>query len=508
MKKILSLLLAIAMLFVLTACKGDASSTADSTVTSSSDTSSDIASSSSSEPASDNESSSNGAPASSGGSASSSTPTASSTPSSNNNQSSNNTVTPSSSAISGSGAEYVDGSTEAQKKLFGELSGTKLRVADDPVLEDWKANFYTQLKATTGMTVEIIPMSESELVSKITQAVASGSKENYFDVATVSNRTILSMIYQKLLLPMDQYIAKDDPVWRYSENSKVLAPELFEIGGYTWGVPSHDYHETYIFYNKTHFKNVGAPDPYTEYYLKNNWTFDTFMTTCRAVTTSNVSAWASWNYFSFASAAGNDMIARNSKGEWEIIIDRSNGMAALDLLYQSSKNGWLDSSTAGYQEFISGDLAMLIATPEAIHATDAYARMSDEIGLVPMPKLDASQKSYIAPLDASGYGIAACAQNPDGAAAYIYYLRIAEQERDKTEFGQQNLLHRLDRDATQRRNEYLSKCAFSVPTIDGLDEWYSQNRKTFLNTVFKTKPSDVKNDLVALIYDSLKNTVG
>ena len=417
------------------------------------------------------------------------------------------------------GTDYLAGANEKQAALFGDLKGTKLRVADNIVLDKWQEDFYKQFQESTGMTVEIEPMSSNELLVKIAQAVASGDTRNYFDVAIIVNSTLLNAFYGNLIVPMDQYIDRDDPVWKYSysDNTDFLAPDVYKIDGHIYGAPSHGYHETFIFYNKTFFEEMQAPDPYTEYYLKDNWTFDTFFDTCEAVTkraedgSVEVAAWATWNYFSFAAAAGNDFIAQNDKGKWEVIVDQPGGMAGLNLLYECSKNGWLDTSTSGYEDFVNRKIAMIVDKPSsAMGGPDAYSRMSDEIGMIPFPKLNKEQEKYICPLTISGYAIASCAQNPAGAAAYIYYHRIGEMARDESEWGQQHIRKFLDDEAMERRKEYLTKCEFSVPMIDGLTGWYSGGaRSQFLKKIWNGEnPATIIDSLIPIVKDCLRKTVG
>ena len=62
---------------------------------------------------------------------------------------------------------YMEGANANQIELFGDLTGTKLRVADDVVLDEWEEAFYEQLQEQTGMEVEIEPMSSAELTQKI-----------------------------------------------------------------------------------------------------------------------------------------------------------------------------------------------------------------------------------------------------------------------------------------------------------------------------------------------------
>ena len=415
--------------------------------------------------------------------------------------------------------DMLAGTSESQVALFGDLNGTKIRIGEDPVLEKWEEDFYQQLKEKTGMTIEMEPMGSNELMNKISQAVASGDTRNYFDVAIVVNSTILQAIYGNLIVPMDQYIDRTDPVWQYSysENTDFLAPDVYKIDGKTYGAPSHGFHETFIFYNKTYFQEVGAPDPYEEYYLKDNWTKETFLDTCEAVTKRDadgnveVAAWASWNYFTFPAAFGNDCIAQNDKDKWEVIIDQPNGMAGLDVLYQCAVNGWLNTETSGYEEFVARKIAMIIDKPSsAMGGPEAYSRMSDEIGLVPYPKMNKEQEKYIAPMSCSGYAITACAQNPAGAAAYIYYHRLGEQNRDASEIGRENQFKTILNEASQeRRDEYIAKCDFTVPFIDGLNGWYNGDRDTFLNLMRKElkSPASAAESMKGLVRDALRRTV-
>lgn len=414
---------------------------------------------------------------------------------------------------------YFEGASEGQIALFGDLNGTKLRVTSGAELKDWEEGFYEQLKENTGMIVEIEPMGATELLNKISQAVASGDKRNYFDVAVIGNTNILQAIYGNLIIPMDAYIDRTDPVWKYSymDNDDFIAPDVYKIDGKTWGSPSHGFHETFIFYNKTYFQEVGAPDPYEEYYLKDNWTFETFLDTCEAVTKKNsdgeveVAAWASWNYFMWPAAAGNNFIEMNGKGKWEVIFDRPNGMAGLDVLYQSAINGWLDTTTSGYEEFIQRKIAMIIDKPSsAMGGPEAYSRMSDEIGMIPFPKWNNEQENYYCPLTATGYSIASCAQNPAGAAAWIYYHRLGEMQCDANITPNPTLRH-LNEEAQARRSEYLAKCEIVVPMIEGLQGWYSGGpRGQFLGKIFKEhqNPSSIVDSMKGIVSDCLRKTVG
>ena len=129
--------------------------------------------------------------------------------------------------------DYLAGGSDKQISLFGDLKGKKLRVGDSVAMDKWEEDFYKQLEETTGMKVEIEPLESAELNAKIAQAVASGDTRNYFDVAVVVNSTILNMIYANLIVPMDNYIDRDDPVWKYSyADTDIIAPDVYKIDGF------------------------------------------------------------------------------------------------------------------------------------------------------------------------------------------------------------------------------------------------------------------------------------
>lgn len=418
------------------------------------------------------------------------------------------------------GTVYIDTSTLEKKQtdLFKDLKGTKLRVADDIDLQDWERDFYDQLENETGMTVEIEPLTSNELATKISQAVASGDKRNYFDVGICANSTLLQYVYGNMVKPMDDYIYYDDPVWKYSDASDFNCLELFKFDGHYWGAPSHGYHETFIYYNKTYFEEVKAPDPYTEYYLKDNWTFETFRDTCEAVTkknadgTTDVYAWATWDILAFPAAAGGEIIQLDENGEWQIKVDSPECLAGLDLIYDSVNNGWSAGFDNGFANFVNRKCAMLAGKPSTAmgSATNARSRMTDEIGCIPFPKKDSSQEKYIAPMSVSGYFIANCAQNPTGAAAYIYYHRVGEQRRDASPYGLESVKRLFTEQDLEMRADYVANCEFAVPYIDGLVGWYSGSRDDFLNVMFvdKVKPATAVDSFKGLISDCLRNTVG
>lgn len=408
--------------------------------------------------------------------------------------------------------EFIKEASAGQLQLFGQLKGTKIRIGRN--FPAWEREFHKQLAAHYEMIVEEEVITSGEVVTKVINAVASGDKKNYFDVIQVGATSLMHYVYGNLVKPMDKYIDKNDPIWCYNGESGFYAPDLFTLEGNVYGCPTPDVHETYIFYNKTYFDERRIPDPYTEYYLKGNWTLETFYDVAEKATKKNengkveVYGFATWDHFSFIAATGNPFIEQKDNGKWECVIDQPNAIEALDMLYNAANNGYFLTTSSGYTEFANRTLAMIVGKPEsAMGASDAYTVMTDEIGMVPMPKLDKDAEE-ICPLVASGYGITTCSRNEAGAAAYIYHYRIAQIIRNQTPEGLKLIANEMDEQAMERRNEYIKNCTFTNPLIDGLTGWYSDGRKQFMNILYvdRVRPAVAIDQLKPLVYDALRNT--
>lgn len=409
---------------------------------------------------------------------------------------------------------YVETTGTKQEKLFGNLKGTKLRVPGNPTQTDWEKRFIKQFEDKYGIDVEIVPMSFAEQQTKLPSIIASKDKKNYLDVCTISNVTFLRYLYGNIIQDFTKYVDKADENWKYFGTNDP-AYEQYTINGKIYGSVPIEIHETYVYYNKTYFKEMGIKDLYEEYYLKDNWTFDTFRQVAKQAVkkaadgkTIETYGWATWNYFAFAQAAGNSVISTDGK-KWNINITEPNGMAALNLLYECATDDSVAPFT-GYNEFTKRKVAMLIERPAyAIGGTDAYNRMSDEIGMVPMPRVDKNSPYYY-PVSADGSAVPNCAQNVPGAVAWIYEINKAIGDRNAIEI--ENYRKRISEEHEKIRNDYIKKAKPCGSWVDGLSGWYNGkgNRGKFLDILLKEKvnPAVALDRMLPLLKESLRATVG
>lgn len=435
-----------------------------------------------------------------------------------NNQSANspNQSTPNNAGKTIDQIDYLKNSGTKQEKLFGNLEGTTLRIVTGATISDWDKAFMEQFKKKYKLkNIVTVPYSYQEEQAKIVSIIASGDKKNYLDVITTGTTTLLRYVYGNILQPIDKYIDKSDSAWSYNGTS-MFAPDFFKVNGKIYGSPLVSFDEQYVFYNKTYFKENNIPDPYTEYYLKNNWNFETFKDVAKKATTYAADGktvktygFSMWNYFSFLNAAGNTVIKQNKNGKWNPCFDDEAGMAALKLLYDCKYNNWL-SPYSGYTEFIERKTAMFLEKPvNAMGGTDAYNKMSDAIGMVPMPKWRNSDP-YYAPVIAEGRGVPVCAKNVGAAVAYIYEYNVAAAVRNASEAYRTQRRKWISDEHLKIRNEYLKQCKFSYTLVDGLTGFYTENRGKFFDIMFNEKiaPANAVDRMKPLIQESIKKTVG
>lgn len=420
-------------------------------------------------------------------------------------------------------SQQTTGGKSKQEQLFGDLKGKTVRIVVGADMNDWQKNFHKEFKAKYGLkALDEVIYSYQEQQTKLQMIVASGDAKNYLDVATTGPTTLLRYVYGNILMPIDKYLDRNDPVWKYyntgTENDQ-FAPDMYKVDGQIYGSPSYGYQETYIFYNKTYFNEKKIKDPYKEYYLKNNWNFETFKQIAKEATTLakdgktvQTYGFATWNYFSFLQAAGNSAIEPSGKGKWKATVDQPSGLAALKLLYECHNNNWFTWKISGYTEFMERKTAMLIERPgNAMAGNDCYNRMTDEIGMVPMPKWRNSDP-YYAPTTADGMGVPTCSKNPAGAVAYIYEYIAAMQKRDaaKSGWGYEWRRRVLSDEHFAIREDYMKKAKLNVTQIDGLSGWYNENRTDFFGIMFDkgVNPANALDQMLPLINSSLKKTVG
>lgn len=409
--------------------------------------------------------------------------------------------------------DYLGAGGSKQEKLFGDLRGTTLYISES---DNWFTNnLMKQFEKKYGVKVVNRAYSFAEEQTKLATMVLAGDKKNYLDTVTISQVVALRYIYGNLVIPMDKYIDTGDASWNMrGSTTKRYEPYIFN--GKTYGSASNSYGEMGIFYNKTYMQEKGIKDPYKDYYLKNNWNYDTFLQVAKDCKTMSANGKTvktygvtTWDYFSFCLGAGNTVIQQQKDGKWKITVDDADGMTGLKLIYDLYEAGTF-GHTSTNADFLQRKVAMIIGTPPNVMAgIDAYEVMSDEIGYVPFPKKTNSSPAYI-PMSPDGRAIAACSQNPAAAAAWIYEFQHAEEVRDNSSYGLANRRKQISDEHLKIRDQWVKNGKIIWTSVDGLTNWYGVNRTKFLSMITEEgkAPAAAIEQMLPLLKDSLKQTVG
>ena len=383
-------------------------------------------------------------------------------------------------------------------------SGSTVRVMmSTPTAED--KVLFAQIREKWGVTVEPVVAGYLEAQTLLGQMVSAGDPP---DLAWMTEVLALQYIYGGIVQPLDKYVDKSDPLigdrlGYFTANKKEYA--LADIA----------FNEYFVYYNKSLLREKGIKDPYTTYYLKDNWTFETFKSLCSDIITQTggkVTPFATWNYALFMYAAGGRGVTLNASGRYEVTIDQPAEIAGMQMMRDLCEMKAYYFAGSGYDEFRVRKIAMLLERPgNAIGDNDYYNRMEDEIGMVPLPRKDTSSK-YYAPCGQSGLFIPMKAKNPWGGAAYaLEYLAQRRKMFNDPDPAQAKLNERqLSVEHAKIREEYLKKATPIVSMMDGMTGWYSSGRSTMWDMLMKDlkQPVEVVDAIKSNMKAALKRTTG
>lgn len=416
-----------------------------------------------------------------------------------------------------------------QEKFFeknkSSLEGTTVVVVSGSLDEE---NVYpqakyatTQLKEKWGVTVERVVYSNSQLPKMIPTLVASGNPP---DVAHVATTNLVRYVYSNLAVPLDNYLVTDDPVWDNGE-----AFEGFKFNGKTYGISWNTVLQNnfFVWYNKTYLKEKGCEDPYT-LYTQGKWDTEAFKRVAKQAVSyqangKDIATYGaySWDPSVFLAMYGATGVTEDERGKWSVTIDSANAMKALQMIRDLSVDGSLKINSLGSNAtdtaFKDRKMAMVLErNKNAIGSYDYYNTMSDEIGMVPLPK--APDGKYYAYTVADGSFLLKNGKNPIAAVAYRYYDRLFTQHTSREEqlaagydkYEKALISTEHEKIATEFINKVASKSLDDK--LYALNNWVQGDGLStqFWNslTVDGKQPAQVVDSAKTVITKCLKETVG
>ena len=398
---------------------------------------------------------------------------------------------------------------DVQNAKFKNLKGTLNIVTSQS--NPYEPQIIAEYEAKYGVKVEQKVMGWASFQSQLASMVQAGNPP---DVASMTDATSLNWCYGNLAQPLNKYLDLKSPTWNLDDMSQ------FKIGTNYYGIPLYEYNGFMIYYNKALFKAQKQPDPYTEYYLKGNWTFETFRKVAKAMTiveggTVKTQGFATWYFPVFVLASGGSILKEQNR---TYVSDLQNPATArgMNFLRDLYMDGSFDYRVRGFTEFGNGKAAMVAERPQnLIGDHDYYASMKDNIGVVPFPKMDKNSKAYAPALMTANF-VPNKARNPLAGVAWIYYnhRRAIDGEAN----GNASVLEQRRRSVSDEHKKIFDdyfKSAVKITTkLEGLTGWSDELRGQFWGEILTESPSNSKSAEEAIagmeniIKTHLKLTVG
>lgn len=338
-----------------------------------------------------------------------------------------NTVGTSSSDVADSTSSIVSGSTEDyggnkvenkvefnSKDPFANipkrLKGTTVRFASwgDETGDAYK-KVVKAFTEKTGIKVEIVEYTQSVYAQTLATQVVN---KNAPDIVRASKLPAMLQVLQ----PLQDIFDLDDSFWD---------KQIIEYGTYygnsyvinSWEGPWQGVQA--IYYNKSLFEDNGLKTP-LEYYKEGNWTYETLIECAKSVkglTKSAVLLYPdTFNLQNGINLFTLDFVNGTHKYVSNVTKAAPGYSFAFNLMDQK-----LFDSAYGNGSLSTGDLAMVAESLYGAKTNGYFANMkSSSLAMVPLPSSYQGKTLNRAVGDSSCYGICKGAKNPEGAA---YFLR-------------------------------------------------------------------------------------
>ena len=338
----------------------------------------------------------------------------------------------------GAGENVQDVVTEVPTNL----KGTTVKVLFwRPLTNDEKA-VVASFEKQTGMKVQFKFASNAagpyaELIS-----ASLAAKEGY-DIAMFNNIHFPNRP-STIMQPLNDMKGFDfnDPAWdKAMMNTQTINGKYYGVNI----VGSHQCEFIAMYFNETMFKNRGVKTP-RQLYEAGNWNWDTFLEAAKAMTYKengvqhNGYVNRGTGYMTYwLQAAGTDFITYDGKQFKSNLSDAN--LLNLVKYYNEfrTKHKIMDDDTYGVDNFRSGEAAMYSVITYAMfkESDTKFAQMSDTIDAVPFP-MPKGQKQ-VALVDSTLFGILKGAKNPEGAAHFLRYYLDPQNYNMSANFINKNL---------------------------------------------------------------------
>ncbi len=300
---------------------------------------------------------------------------------------------------------------------------------DDPFAQYLATLIWREAYASQGGDVEIVTISDEQQTDFVATQTASGTAPdilpaNYDLTYPRWNAAGLTASIEDYA----DYIELDAKNPNKPEEdlyNKSLMEEYFQWGGESHGaITLSEVTKDYIVYNKTKFELNGQATP-MDLWKEGKWNWTNFVKTAEAMTNGSDFGFNGWGLFPYF--APYPMAKLADDGTVALNIDDTKYMRYMTEVYnlyqtvgaaRRENNGlqtWADLFAMGTDAMVQTNLASYKRVVEKARRVEG-----DTFGIAPVPVFDPTGETQsIATASLWAYSIAAAAENPIGAAAYI-----------------------------------------------------------------------------------------
>ncbi len=317
---------------------------------------------------------------------------------------------------------------EVLSKMPKKLSGTTLKIASWNEVEQVKGapEVIAKFKKMTGVDVKWQVINYGEYTTQIAAMIAAKKSPDIVRLHTLDVGDV--SVLQPITASNFNF---NDTAW-HKETS-----DLYTLNGKTYAVALKDslFHQpTAVFYNKDLIAQYDLEDPY-ELWKTNKWTFDKFVEICRDFRDEageGFTPWSTQGLFDYANFLGTGFTAYDGTKFVNNLSDKK----LLTAWQQTLK--WIEEGVTSqgfwdHDGFNSGKVLFHTTGMIAARTTQAYFtkhKANGTLGIVPVPQI-AGEKYNVVAYEMEAYGIAKGSKNPETVPYFLrYYLDASNYDKN------------------------------------------------------------------------------
>ena len=292
--------------------------------------------------------------------------------------------------------------------------------------------------------------------------------------------------------PIDDYIDLGSDLW--SASKATCDSFMFNGKHYVAGIETTP--AMVCIYNKKTIEDNGYDDP-AELYYNDEWTWSKFTEMCLDFTDSDADKYALDGYWYVKALNDTSGVPLIGLEDGKLVNNMGNADVAKvqgmmyeleknEVVYPRCDNNWSTRGDGTTGEGLGSYLTLFIpcglwAIENTAESTKPFGDLAGgEVMFVPMPRMDDSDTYYVSSR-VSGYLLCKNAPNPEGFAAYMNCLQVANQEVSDIHIEQLKSEYGWNDDMVAMREEIYKLCA-DHPVFD-FQEGVSAELSTLMMTV-------------------------